>query len=274
MNTVSFSRTIVRNLLGAGFICIAFALVTHAQVQTVTAEESATPTRQVTIRRGEVVYVSGNNLVIKGEDGTIRAFDDVPDRVRVNVEGQRLSVADLRPGMIVERITITTTTPKIITTIKTVTGTVWSVVPPTSVVLTLEDGKNQQFNIPKGTKFTVDGQPTDAFSLKPGMKVSATAVTEVPETVVTKRSRNFGQMPPLTETINPDFALIIVPVEVPPTETAETAPAETTPTQLPKTGSSLPLIGLLGGVFCSLALGLKARRAYRYCPIVSRMRQD
>jgi hypothetical protein len=118
--------------------------------------------------------------------------------------------------MTVERITITTTMPKIITTIKMVTGTVWSVPSPTSVILTLDDGKNQEFNIPKGTKFTVNGQPTDAFSLKPGMKVSATAVTEVPENVVTRRSRNIGQMPPPpTETINPDVPIIIVVPVVP-----------------------------------------------------------
>jgi hypothetical protein len=281
MNTASFSRTIARNLLGAGLICIAFALVSNAQVQTVTGEERGTPTRQVTVRRGVVVYVSGNDVVIKGEDGRIRDFPNVPESARVIVDGQRLSVHDLRPGMTIERITITTTTPKLIMTIKTVSGTVWAVNPPTSVILTLEDGKNQQFSIPDGTKFTIEGQPTDVFSLKPGMKVSATAVTEVPENMVTKRSRNFGQMPMPTETINPDVALIIVvPVEVPPIETAEAAPAETpapapaepTPAQLPKTGSPLPLIGLLGGVFCFLALGLKARRAYSCCPIVSRNR--
>ncbi|HMD83893.1 MAG TPA: hypothetical protein VKO18_04230 [Terriglobia bacterium] len=282
MKTASFLRTILRNLLGAGLICTAFALVSNAQVQTLTGEENGPATREVKVRRGIVVYVSGNDVVIKGEDGRIRDFPNVPDSARVTVDGQQLSVHDLRPGMTIERITITTTTPRLITTIKTVSGTVWSVTPPTSVILTLEDGKNQEFQIPDGTKFTVDGQPTDAFSLKPGMKVSATAVTEVPETVVTRKSRNFGERPsPPPETINPDVALIIVvPVEVPPTETAETAPAETpapapaepTPAQLPKTGSSLPLVGLLGGVFCSLALGLKARRAFSCCPIVSRNR--
>ena len=217
MNSKSFlRRTILRNLLGAGLICIAFAPITSAQVQTVTAEESGAPTRQITVKRGVVVYVSGHDVVIKGEDGIVRAFSNVPDRVRVNVDGQRLSVPELRPGMHIERITITTTTPEIITTIKAVTGTVFSVTPPMSVILTLEDGKNQEFKIPKGTRFTVDGQPTDAFSLKPGMKVSATAVTEVPETVITQRHRTVGQMPPPSETINPDFPIIIlVPVPVP-----------------------------------------------------------
>ncbi len=39
---------------------------------------------------------------------------------------------------------------------------------------------NQQFKIPKDQKFNVDGQETDAFGLKKGMKVSATKIVEVP----------------------------------------------------------------------------------------------
>jgi RNase P/RNase MRP subunit p29 len=284
MNTASFSRTILRNLLGAGLICIAFAFVTNAQVQTQTEVETGPATREVRVRSGEVVYVSGNHVIIRGDDGIYRDFPNVPDSETVTVDGQELSVHDLRPGMTIQRISITTTRPRVITTIKSVTGTVWSINPPTSVILTLEDGKNQEFTIPDGTKFTVDGQPTDAFSLKPGMKVSATSVTEVPETVVRKRVKLTGEMPP-----PPDVALLVILVPVlPPEETAATAPPDTTsaetapaqtaaatpgeatPAQLPKTGSSLPLVGLLGALFCSFALGLKARRSFSACPVVSR----
>jgi hypothetical protein len=266
----SFRRTILRNLLGAGLICTAFAFGTNAQVQTQTEVQNGTPTQQVEVRRGQVVYVSGNDVVIKGDDGRIRDFPNVPEDARVTVDGQQLGVHDLVPGMTIERTTITTTTPRVITTIKTVSGTVWQVFPPTSVILTLENGKNQQFKIPDGTKFTVDGQQTDAFSLRPGMKVSATAVTETPETVVTKDVTRTGEMPPPVETFDPHVALLIVVVPyVPTTDTGDAAPADTTPastestpTQLPKTASSLPLIGLVGGLFCVLAVGLKARRAF------------
>jgi RNase P/RNase MRP subunit p29 len=251
-------------------------------VQTETEVENGHPTRAIEVRRGKVVYVSGNEVVVRGEDGTYRDFPNVPDSARVTVDGQQLSVHDLRPGMTIERTIITTTTPRVITTIKSVTGTVWSVNPPVSVILTLEDGKNQEFRIPDGTRFTIDGQPTDAFSLQPGMKVTATSVTEVPETVVTKKFKTTGEMPP-----PPDVTLLIIllpfapaetataPLETAPTAPAETAaatPAEPTPAQLPKTGSSLPLAGLLGGLFCSLAFGLKARRAFSPCRVVCRNR--
>jgi hypothetical protein len=267
----SFTRTILRSLLSTGLICTAFAFGTNAQVQTQTQVQNGTPTQQVEVRHGQVVYVSGNDVVIKGDDGRIRDYPNVPEDARVTVDGQQLGVHDLVPGMTIERTTITTTTPRVITTIKTVSGTVWQVNPPVSVILTLENGKNQQFKIPDGTKFTVDGQQTDAFSLRPGMKVSATAVTEAPETVVTKEVTRTGEMPPPpVETFDPHIALLIVVVPyVPATDTADAAPADTTPastestpTQLPKTGSSLPVIGLVGGLFCVLAFGLKTRRAF------------
>lgn len=261
MKKTNFSRRILRHLLGAGLIC--FALGINAQVQTQTKLENGPATESVKVQRGEVVYVSGNDVVIKGEDGTIRNFPHVPDSARVTVNGQQLSVHDLKPGMTIERTTITTTTPTVITTIKTVTGTVWSVTPPTSVILTLENGKNQKFKIPAGTKFTIDGQATDAFGLKAGMKVSATAVTEVPETVITQEIKRTGQMPPPpTESVNPQIALLILVPYTPPAETATAVPVEPIPAKLPKTGSSLPLIGLIGGLFCSFALGLKVRRAF------------
>jgi LPXTG-motif cell wall-anchored protein len=275
MISVSFKRTILRNLLGAGLIWTAFALEMNAQEQTRTEVSNGPATQEVEVQRGVVIYVSGNDVVIKGEDGKIRDFPNVPDSARVTVDGQQLSVHDIQAGMTIERTTITTTTPRLITTIKTVSGTVWHVDPPTSVILTLENGKNQQFHIPDGTKFMIDGQPTDVFSLREGMKVSATAVTEIPETVITTQVNRTGELPPPVETVNPHVALlvILVPYDAsadtaaadssqPATEAAAAAPAEPTPAQLPKTGSSLSLLGLLGGLFCSLAIGLKARRAF------------
>jgi hypothetical protein len=110
----------------------------------------------------------------------VRAKDSPSGHYKtVTVAGKELTVHDLKPGMKLQRTTITSTTPRMITTVKTVTGKVWRVSPPNSVILTLEDGTNQSFNIPKGQKFNVDGQETDAWGLKEGMNISATAVIGV-----------------------------------------------------------------------------------------------
>jgi len=100
-----------------------------------------------------------------------------------------------------------------ITTVKTVKGKVRRVNPPTSVILTLEDGTNQSFDIPKGQKFNVDGQETDAWGLKEGMNISATAVRETPETVVSQEVRRTGTAaPPKLDPPRQGVALLIVVV--------------------------------------------------------------
>src|SRR5271167_4887432 len=164
MNATQPTSPVICKLVIAGSMFLAIAFTVHAQVQTTTTvAPSGAETKAVRVERGEVVYVSGNNVVVKAEDGTLRDFNNVPDSATVTVDGKQLNVHQLQVGMKVERQTIVTTTPKRITTVKTVTGTVWHVNAPNSVILTLADGTNQQFKIPKGTTFNVNGKPTDAW---------------------------------------------------------------------------------------------------------------
>jgi len=253
---------VICKLVVAGTMLLAIAFTAHAQVQTTTTTaQSGAETRSVKVERGEIVYISGNNVVVKAEDGTLRHFDNVPDSATVTVDGKQLNVHQLQVGMKVEKQTITTSIPKRITTVKTVTGTVWRVSPPSSVILTLADGTNQQFKIPKGTTFNVNGQPTDAFGLKKGMKVDAQQVTEESEIQVAQEVKTTGVMPPPPAPA-PDVPVLIVVVAHP----LPTVASETAPTALPKTASDLPLVGLLGALFLALGLGLKVARAYGVVP--------
>ena len=182
-------------LSGAGFLCITLPSTVNSQVKTETKVEEGLPSQTVKIETAEVVYVSGHDLVVKAEDGALRHFPNVPDDKTVTVAGEELTIRDLKPGMKLQRTTITSSTPRMITTVKTVKGKVWRVSPPNSVILTLEDGRNQSFNIPKGQKFNVNDQETDAWGLKEGMNISATAVTETPETVVSQEVIRTGTAP-------------------------------------------------------------------------------
>jgi hypothetical protein len=190
-------------------------------------------------------------MVVKMDDGQIRNFSNIPDSARVTVSGQQLSVHDLKPGMKLERTITTTTTPQIVKTVQTVTGRVWQVRPPNSVTLTLEDGSHQEFKIPEGQKFMVEGKETDAFGLRKGMEVSATKIVEVPENVVTQQKAVTGQMPPPPPTEAIQGPLLIVVETAPPAEIAQAQPAQAPEAQpqakkLPQTASDLPLIGLIG----------------------------
>ena len=247
-----FSGTILGGLMGA--VCIAFILPSTAQVQTSKTETAGQPVKEVKIERGEIIYVNGNSAVIKMEDGTLRHFDNVPDSVTFMVDGKPVNIHSAKVGMIVEKQTITTTTPRVVTTVETVTGKVWHVTPPSKVILTLENGENQEFNIPKGQKFMVDGRETDAFGLRKGMQISAQRVTEVPETVMAQEIKRTGSAPPPPPLPKQDVPILVVasqPVPAPPVQTASAEPA---PKKLPKTASNLPLIGLLGTFLCVLSL--------------------
>jgi hypothetical protein len=263
MNAEQRTAPVICKLLVAGAAFLTIAFTAHAQVETqTTTAQSGAATKTVTTERGTVVYVSGNNLVVKADDGTLRHFDNVPETVTVTVGGKHLNIHQLKPGMQLERQVITTSTPKTITTVKTVTGTVWQIMPPTSVILTLADGSNQQFKIPKGTKFNVGGESVDAWGLKKGMKVDAQKVTEESAVEVAQQIKRTGVMPPPPPAPAPDVAILVVATApTPPPPVVASAASEPAPTALPKTASNLPLVGLLGALFLFLGLGLRVARA-------------
>lgn len=255
MKQNNWTRTALAVLLGT--LCCAFTISTNAQVQTTTSATAGKTTMQVQLERGTVVLVDGNDLVVQMEDGTIRHFPNIPESAKVNVDGNELGIHDLKPGMKLQRSTITSTTPQTIITVQTVTGKVWHVMPPVSVILTLEDGTNQKFMIPTGQKFTINGEQVDAFGLKKGMVVTATKVTEVPETHVSHDKYVSGAMPGAAPPSAPpaDAPMLIA------SSKPEPAPNNTVAQTLPKTGSDMPLVGLLGLLLVSASLGLKFLRA-------------
>jgi len=253
-------------LLAVGLF-LAFTLNMMAQVQSQTSTTHGAGTKEVKVERGEVVYVGDHDLIVKMDNGEIRHITNIPDSARATVDGKEIGIHDAKVGMKLEKTVITTTTPRMVTKVETVTGKVFHVTPPTSVILTLENGENQQFKIPQGQKFNIDGQMVDAFGLKKGMKVSATRVTETPETVVNQKAFVAGKMPPPPPP-PPDVPIMIAvaaptPAPAPAAEAAPAPAAEAAPAKLPKTGSILPVIGFLGVLMLSMGLGLRVIRLTR-----------
>lgn len=258
----STTRTWAFSLTAAVVLSLLIVAV-DAQVKTQSSTATGQATTETQVERGEVVSVNGNDLVVKMEDGSLRHFANIPESARVTVDGQELGIHDLKPGMKLQRTITTTTVPKTITTVQTVTGTVFHVSPPNYVTLRLEDNSTQRFKIPEGQKFTINGQQTDAFGLRQGMKISATRVVEVPETVVEHQRKVTGTMPPAPTPPAPDQP-ILVAVLVPPAPAQAPAPAASEqPKTLPKTGSSIPLLGLLGALALATGLTLRAARLMR-----------
>lgn len=248
------------SLLAAGIVCLVFAVAMLAQDTTKTQTTTGTGSKNVQVDRGEVVYVSGNELVVKMESGEIRHFPNIPESARATVDGKQLSIHELKPGMKLERTIVTTNTPRTVTTVRTIQGKVWQVSAPNSVILTLPDNTNKQYRIPKNQKFMIDGQELTAFDLRKGMNVSATVLTAVPETVVAEQRRTTGSAPPPPPTPPVQGALLIEAPGPAPTQVASAAAPEPAPASLPKTASALPLIGLLGLLCSGLSLGMRMFR--------------
>ena len=99
------------SLLAAGIVFLVFAVAMLAQDTTKTQTTTGAGSKKVQVDRGEVVYVSGNELVVKMESGEIRHFPNIPESARATVDGKELSIHELKPGMKLER-TIVTTAPR------------------------------------------------------------------------------------------------------------------------------------------------------------------
>lgn len=256
MITIKRSGTEWRRSLGGAILCICLSSPLFAQVQTTTTVTHGPATKSVTIKRGEISYISGNTVILKMEDGTLEEFDNVPESTTFTVDGKPVNIKNAQVGMKLEQQTVTTTTPRIVTTVETVTGKVFHVTPPNSVILRLENGQNQEFKIPKGQKFMVEGRETDAWGLRKGMEISAQRITEVPETVVAQEVTRTGSAPPPPAPPQTDVPILIAVVTA-------TPPAEPSVASLPKTASNVPLVGMLGALLCAPWLLSTAIRTIR-----------
>lgn len=264
MNSTRSWRRIIA-LVVTGSLSLFLAMGTAAQVQTHTYTTSGEPTHEVMVKTATVVLVDGNNLIVRYPDGSLRHFPNVPESFRANIDGQSLGIHDLRPGMTLEHTVVRTTTPQTITTVQTVKGKIFHVNPPRSLILTLENGTNQSFKIPEGQKFDVNGQMVDAWGLRKGMMITATRIVEEPQTLVSQSSTVTGSAPPPPP---PDRPILVVmmrrsePMPAPESTASEEsaqAPAQEN-ARLPNTGSTLPLIGLLGLLCLVGSAGLQLLR--------------
>jgi hypothetical protein len=149
--------------------------------------------QQVDIRQGTVVYVSGNNLVVKFDDGRVKHLV-VPNDQRFNIDGKAVPTRDLRPGTRLTQRNTTTTKDVMVTSVQNIDGTVRNVSPP-YITAALADGTTRRIKLPDGTKLMIDGEPKTVFDLREGMKLKGTIVTRSPEMIMSSDSKVSGKAP-------------------------------------------------------------------------------
>ena len=234
----------------------------------------------------EVLAVDGNQLDVKLPEGTRELT--VPDDFRFTVNGQQMSVHQLKPGMkgTATITTRTTLTPVTVTEIKN--GTVVVKSGAGVIVRTGEGVKSfSQGDVDKrGVKIVKDGQPVQISELHEGDRLSATIITSLPPKVMTEREVNAT----LAAARASGGAAAPAPAPAAPARsasagssassgsaassrttapTSSTAPAGSSGSArqsasagrtLPKTASSWPLVGLLSVVSLAIGFALTIRR--------------
>ena len=219
-----------------------------------------------TVERGEVLSVSGNDLLIKMDTGEVRHFTARPGAT-ATVDGKTLTVAELKPGMKLQRTITTSRVTRTVSSVRTVQGQVKQVNAP-YVTFQRSDGEMRRVKVPDGSKFTIEGEKKTVFELRPGMKFTATVVTESPEVVVSEsRSTTGAGAPapkPVIAAVPPkieETVLIEEPAPAPKPAPVAEAKAEPAPEpKLPKTGSPMPFIGMLGFALSFAGLGMRKLR--------------
>jgi hypothetical protein len=147
----------------------------------------AQTTSTTDVRNFEVISVEGNKLVVRDEKGTEEIT--VPDDFRFTVEGKKVSVSELKPGMKGTATITTTTTVKPVTVTQVREGEVLKA-SPMSVTVRTADGTRrftQEQLDAKGIQIIMDGKSTRTADLKRGDKLTATIITYGAPTVLTER---------------------------------------------------------------------------------------
>jgi LPXTG-motif cell wall-anchored protein len=234
---------------------VGFAVAMLALTAAVTSAQQPSTTTET--KKFEVITVDGNNLVVRLPEGTRELT--VPEDFRFTIDGQQMSVHELKPGMKGTASITKTTTVHPVTVTEVKNGTVKQA-SGASILVQTEQGYKMftQGDVDKrGVKIVRDGKPALISDLHAGDKLSATIVTSKPPRVLTETQ------------VKATLARAEAPAPAPSVERAASAPpaaattgTAATPTtrKLPKTASPLPAIGLAGILSLGIALSLRVRR--------------
>lgn len=240
-------KQVARNILVSfAVLALAAGFVGSALAQQKTVEHKQTGPAKINVdtRNSTVAYIEGNHLVVRLADGSLEAIR-IPTEERFNIEGQKLTLHELKPGMTLTDEVFTTERPMMVKTVEITEGKVFHASPRRLVIHT-KDGEVVDYNIPDWATIKIDGEERSLHELRRGQTITATITTEEPMSVIEREKRSHGH--PAAE----PKAMTEVPL---PTTTHEVAqlhqPAEPQATseaqeELPATASHVPLIGLVG----------------------------
>jgi hypothetical protein len=174
---------------------VELSAVALAQETTTTTSKPTSVTRVVTFDTAQVVYVSGDDVVLKDGSGYLKLLA-LPAGSPLIVDGKQTTLKDLTPGTMLTHVQARTRVDSEVTTVTQIDGEITQVTAPKWVTLKLGDGTIKQYEIPAEATFQVNGATATAFELKKGMKLSATAVTTGGVNTHSSKTAILGKTPP------------------------------------------------------------------------------
>ena len=244
------SRSLTRVALIGVLMCLVGA-VTFAQTTTSTLTEN---------KKFEVISVDGNTLVVKLPEGTREI--SVPDDFKFIVNGQPMTVRELKPGMS-GMATITTRTKSTPVTVTEVKNGEVVLAQGGAIYVRMPDGQTKSFTQSdvdkRGVKIVRDGKPAQISDFHQGDTLTATIITtRAPQTVTDKEvaATLAKKAAPPAAAATPSPAAAPATPSAPPAAAARppAEPAGQEARALPKTAGSQPLVALIG--LSSLLLGI------------------
>lgn len=225
-----------KNLIIALVAVVAMG-ATVAMAQTTTYE----------IRQGTVLHVYGDNLVVKMADGTVRDIE-IPSDFLFEVDGQKVPVSQLKPGTKLTSTIAVTETPHVVKTTEVREGTVVQRIGQTLIYRDKLGQIHKVTGLPEGFELYRNGKAVPLEALAGGDRVTAHIVHKE-KSIITEQEVNVAGSAP----------------KAPPKPRPVAAPKPAAPAPapvLPKTGSSLPLVGLLGLIALAAGLGIGVIRRF------------
>ena len=239
-----------------GVLCLTAGI---AVAQTTTASSQ--------MKTFEVIGVDGNTLIVNLPEGTREI--NVPAGFMFTVNGQQLSVQQLKPGMkgTATITTKTTVTPVTVTEVKS--GTVMQASGSSIIVRTGDQVKMfTQGDIDKrGVKILRDGRPATISDFRQGDQLTATIVTSMPPHVMTEKevqatlAKTKTGAPAATSGANTAAGMKTQSSQSA-AQTQTQAPSAGAPRTLPKTASSWPLLALVSVLLLALGCALNIGRRF------------
>ena len=220
----------------AGVIVVALGL-------TFAGTSLAQTTTTAGTRNFEVVAVDGNKLIVRDEKGTQEIT--VPDDFRFTVDGKKMAVSDLKPGMKGTATITTTTTIKQVAVTEIREGVVLSA-GPYSMIVRDADGVRKKFTQEqldqRGVQILKDGRAVRMDELKSGDVLTATIITQVAPVVVTEQEvqATLAKSKAEPAPTKAPTTMAAAPAATPPAAPAATPPATPPPAPEPSAAPPAP----------------------------------